>query len=225
MKKVLLFITILLSSIMFMPKMLAASMNVSASATTLNVSDSVTISVSLNNIEGKFRISSSDTSVLDGGLQTNWVESGYITATFTAKRSGSATITVTPITATTMDPENEQDYTASKSVTIRVVEPSRGNSGGGSSNNNSITKKNKQSYDYGDDSIDINNVSIEDLRRSGLLDNYKIEQIIKFRKEGYIFKSLDDLAQKLHLTNSEIDKLRRYIKINQKISNSRKLDI
>ncbi len=75
------------------------------------------------------------------------------------------------------------------------------------------------------DSIDINNVSIEDLRRSGLFDNYKIEQIIKFRKEGYIFKSLEDLAQKLHLTNSEIDELRRYIKINQKISNSRKLDI
>ena len=175
MKKVLLFITILLSSIMFIPKMLAASMSVSASATTLNVSDSVTISVSLNNIEGKFRISSSDTSVLDGGLQTNWVESGYITATFTAKRSGSATITVTPITATTMDPGNEQDYTASKSVTIRVVEPSRGNSGGGSSNN-STTKKNKQSYDYGDDTIDINKEYSSDNYLSSLsVEGYNID--------------------------------------------------
>ena len=176
MKKVLLFMTILLSSIMFIPKMFAASMSVSASATTLNVSDSVTISVSLNNIEGKFRISSSDTSVLDGGLQTDWVESGYITATFTAKKAGSATITVTPITATTMDPGNEQDYTASKSVTIRVVEPSRGNSGGGSSNNNSTTKKNKQSYDYGDDTIDINKEYSSDNYLSSLsIEGYNID--------------------------------------------------
>lgn len=174
MKKVLLFITILLSSILFIPKMFAASMSVSASTTSANVSDSVTISVSLNSIEGKFRISSSDTSVLDGGLQTDWVESGYITATFTAKKSGTATITVTPITATTMDPGNEQDYTASKSVTVRVVEPSRGNSGGNSTS--SSTKKNKQSYDYGDDTIDINKEYSSDNYLSSLsIEGYNID--------------------------------------------------
>ena len=181
MKKLLLFMTILLSSILFIPKMFAATMNVSASATTLNVSDSVTISVNLNSIEGKFRISSSDTSVLDGGMQTDWVESGYITATFTAKKAGTATITVTPIAATTMDPGNEQDYTTSKSITIKVVEPSRGNS----SDNSSGTKKNKQSYDYSDDTIDINKeYSSDNTLKSLTIEGYDIE----FDKEKYSYE-------------------------------------
>ena len=75
------------------------------------------------------------------------------------------------------------------------------------------------------DVIDINNVSVEDLKKSGLFDNYKIEQINKLRKEGYTFKSLEDLSQKLQLTQSEIDEIRGFIKINKKISNSRILDI
>ena len=174
MKKILLFITIVLSSIMFLPHMLAASMNVSASPTTATVSDRVTISVSLNGIEGKFRISSSDTSVLDGGMQTDWIESGLVSANFTAKKAGSATITVTPISATTMEPGNEQDYTTSKSITVRVVEPSRGNN----SNNNgsSSSKKNKQSYDYGDDTIDINKEYSSDNYLSSLkVEGYELD--------------------------------------------------
>ena len=174
MKKILLFITIVLSSIMFLPHMLAASMNVSASPPTATVSDRVTISVSLNGIEGKFRISSSDTSVLDGGMQTDWIESGFVSANFTAKKAGSATITVTPISATTMEPGNEQDYTTSKSITVRVVEPSRGNN----SNNNgsSSSKKNKQSYDYGDDTIDINKEYSSDNYLSSLkVEGYELD--------------------------------------------------
>ena len=174
MKKILLFITIVLSSIMFLSHMLAASMNVSASPTTATVSDRVTISVSLNGIEGKFRISSSDTSVLDGGMQTDWIESGFVSANFTAKKAGSATITVTPISATTMEPGNEQDYTTSKSITVRVVEPSRGNN----SNNNgsSSSKKNKQSYDYGDDTIDINKEYSSDNYLSSLkVEGYELD--------------------------------------------------
>ena len=68
MKKILLFITIFISCICFKMNVFAASMGVSASATTVNVQDRVTISVSLNNIEGKFKVSSSDPSILDGAL-------------------------------------------------------------------------------------------------------------------------------------------------------------
>ena len=173
MKKLLFLTTIILTYIMFSSNILAASMSVSASSTTINVQDRVTISVNLNSIEGKFKISSSDTSVLDGGMQTDWVESGYIQTSFTAKKAGSATITVTPLSATTMDAGNEQDYTTSKSITIKVVEPSRGNNQ--TNTNNQSSNKNKQSYDY-DDTIDINKEYSSDNYLSSLsVEGYSID--------------------------------------------------
>ena len=173
MKKILFLTTIILTYIMFSSNILAASMSVSASSTTINVQDRVTISVNLNSIEGKFKISSSDTLVLDGGMQTDWVESGYIQTSFTAKKAGSATITVTPLSATTMDAGNEQDYTTSKSITIKVVEPSRGNNQ--TNTNNQSSNKNKQSYDY-DDTIDINKEYSSDNYLSSLsVEGYSID--------------------------------------------------
>ena len=173
MKKILFLTTIILTYIMFSSNILAASMSVSASSTTINVQDRVTISVNLNSIEGKFKISSSDTLVLDGGMQTDWVESGYIQTSFTAKKAGSATITVTPLFATTMDAGNEHDYTTSKSITIKVVEPSRGNNQ--TNTNNQSSNKNKQSYDY-DDTIDINKEYSSDNYLSSLsVEGYSID--------------------------------------------------
>ena len=173
MKKILFLTTIILTYIMFSSNILAASMSVSASSNIVNVQDRVTISVNLNSIEGKFKISSSDTSVLDGGMQTDWVESGYIQTSFTAKKAGSATITVTPLSATTMDSGNEQDYTTSKSITIKVVEPSRGNNQ--TNTNNQSSNKNKQSYDY-DDTIDINKEYSSDNYLSSLsVEGYSID--------------------------------------------------
>ena len=176
MKKILLFITIFISCICFKMNVFAASMGVSASATTVNVQDRVTISVSLNNIEGKFKVSSSDPSILDGALQTDWVEKGYFTASFTAKKAGSAVITVTPISATTMDPGNEQDYTSSKSITIKVVEPTRGNNQSNNSSSASSDKKNKQSYDYNNEVVDINKENSSDNYLSSLsVEDYNID--------------------------------------------------
>ena len=174
MKKILLFITIFLSCMCFKMHIFAASMSVSASATTVNVQDRITISVNLNSIEGKFKVSSSDTSVVDGALQTDWVENGYFTASFTAKKAGTAVITVTPISATTMDPGNEQDYTTSKSITIKVVEPTRNNNQ--SNNNGNSNKKNNQSYDYKNEVVDINKENSSDNYLSSLsVEGYNIE--------------------------------------------------
>lgn len=192
MKRFLFIITIVLTHLLFISKINAASLNISASSTTVNVQDRVVISVSLNSIEGKFRISSSDTSVLDGGLQTDWVESGSITANFTAKKAGSATITVTPILATTMDPGNERDYTTSKSITIRVVEPTRNNSqSGGQSNSNN--KKNNQSYNY-NDTIDINKEYSSDNYLSSLsIEGYSID--FDKEKSEYSLDVDDDVTE------------------------------
>ena len=149
----------------------AGSYSISADKRTVNVGDTVSITVGINNLAGSFSINSSNNGVLAGG-KSDWFESST-TVYFTAKSPGSATITVTASDVADYDTGNAVG--GSKSVTITVVEPSRGNSGGGSSNNSS-TKKNKQSYDYGDDTIDINKEYSSDNYLSSLsVEGYNID--------------------------------------------------
>lgn len=151
MKKIIKLSIFIICFMLFSAYVKAGSYSISADKRTVNVGDTVSITVGINNLAGSFSISSSNNGVLAGG-KSDWFESST-TVYFTAKSPGSATITVTASDVADYDTGNAVG--GSKSVTITVVEPSRGNSGGGSSNNSS-TKKNKQSYDYGDDTIDIN---------------------------------------------------------------------
>ena len=162
----------IMSFMLFSISVKAGSFSISSSSRTVTVGDSVSITVGINNLAGNFSITSSNDSVLSGG-KTDWFE-GSTTVYFTAKKAGSATITVNAIDAADFDTGNAVG--GSKSVTITVVEPSRGNSGGSSSNNNSSTKKNKQSYDYGDDTIDINKEYSSDNYLSSLsIEGYNID--------------------------------------------------
>ena len=136
----------IISFLLFSVSVKAGSFSISADKRTVNVGDTVSVTVGINNLAGNFSISSSNNGILAGG-KSDWFE-GTTTVYFTAKASGTATITVTATDAADFDTGNAVG--GSKSVTINVVEPSRGNV---SSNNNS--KKNKQSYNY-DDTIDIN---------------------------------------------------------------------
>lgn len=148
----------------------AGSFSISSSSRTVTVGDSVTINVGINNLAGNFSITSSNNSVLSGG-KSDWFE-GSTTVYFTAKSAGTATITVSATNVADFDTNNEVN--GSKSVTINVVEPSRGNN----SNNNgsSSSKKNKQSYDYGDDTIDINKEYSSDNYLSSLkVEGYELD--------------------------------------------------
>ena len=160
----------IISFMLFSISVKAGSFSISSSGRTVTVGDSVSITVGINNLAGNFSITSSNNSVLSGG-KTDWFE-GSTTVYFTAKKAGSATITVNAIDVADFDTGNAVG--GSKSVTITVVEPSRGNSGGNSTS--SSTKKNKQSYDYGDDTIDINKEYNSDNYLSSLsVEGYNID--------------------------------------------------
>ena len=146
----------------------AGSFSISSSARTVNVGDTVSINLNVNDQAGEYIISSSDNSVLAGG-KDEFYDSTSVSILFTAKSAGVATITVRGVDVTNYDGTNGN---GSKSVTITVVEPSRANSG----TSNSSTKKNKQSYDYGDDTIDINKEYSSDNYLSSLsVEGYSID--------------------------------------------------
>ncbi len=172
MRKVIKLSIFIICSMLFSAYVKAGSYSISADKRTVNVGDTVSITVGINNLAGSFSINSSNNGVLAGG-KSDWFESST-TVYFTAKSPGSATITVTA--SDVADFDTGDAVGGSKSVTITVVEPSRGNSGGSSSNNNSSTKKNKQSYDYGDDTIDINKEYSSDNYLSSLsIEGYNID--------------------------------------------------
>lgn len=112
---------IMISFIAFIPTVHAGSLSVSTSSKSITTGGSVTITVKATGLAGKFKISSSDGSVLSGGNNGIWIENQSKTFKFTAKKVGTATITITPITVGDLD--NNGKYTSSKSITVNVVKP------------------------------------------------------------------------------------------------------
>lgn len=139
MKKIISFILML---IIVIPKVNAASGSTAiwSNVTSATVGDTVIISVQSKNVAGSFKVTSSDSSVLSGGTSGIWLEDNTETISFSAKSSGSVTITLEPTNANYHDDYSE--YTISKSVTISVVNKpsSSGGSSGGSSSGSSSKK-------------------------------------------------------------------------------------
>ena len=96
-KKISYILICLLSFIVFKGEVNAGSLSIWANKSSVNVGDSVTISVSANNLAGSFNVVSSDSSILSGGASNVWLESNTYTYTFTAKSTGSATVTAKAI--------------------------------------------------------------------------------------------------------------------------------
>ena len=195
MKKIIKLSIFIICFMLFISYVKAGSYSISADKRTVNVGDTVSITVGINNLAGSFSISSSNNSVLAGG-KSDWFESST-TVYFTAKSPGSATITVTASDVADYDTGNAVG--GSKSITINVVEPSRG---GNSKTNNS--KKNKQSYDYGDDTIDIN----KEYSSDNYLSSLKIEGYdIDFDKEKQEYSlDVDEDVSSINITATASDK-------------------
>lgn len=116
----------------------AASLNISASSKTVTIGSSVTVTVRVDDLAGKFSISSSDSSVLSGGNGGIWIENGSESFKFTAKKEGSATITVNTISAASFS--SGSAFSGSKSITINVVKPRE------KSNNNNLKSLSVEGY-------------------------------------------------------------------------------
>ena len=121
MKKVFSFFVVAFVLFLISPTVYAGSLNISASSKTVTQGGSVNITVSASGLAGKFSISSSNGNVLSGGASNEWLENESKTYRFTAKSTGSATITVTALDAA--DSSSNSKFTGSRSVTIQVVKP------------------------------------------------------------------------------------------------------
>ena len=99
----------------------AASFSSSASKTSLNVGDTANFTITASECGGQFKISSSDDSVVSiSSKASEWIENETKTYTITAKKAGTASITVTA--SDVSDTSGDHEVTGSKSVTITVTE-------------------------------------------------------------------------------------------------------
>lgn len=130
----------------------SSSVSIWSSADNVKPGDTVRISFKLTEVGGTFNVTSSNSSVLSGGVSNEWYDtigtSNTFTVSFTAKSAGTATITITPVDATDGD---EQAFKKTASVSVKVISEetknynySNNNSNKNSSNNKTNNNNNKK---------------------------------------------------------------------------------
>jgi len=126
-KKIFLTILFIVLCFGFKTNVHAGSMKVYTNYTTITVGSYVTITVNTSQLDGKFSVTSSNTSVLSGGNSSIWLgtESPNKSFSFYANKTGTATISIVPVDVAGLD--NNQAYTTTKKITINVVEKSKNN--------------------------------------------------------------------------------------------------
>lgn len=130
----------------------AGSFAVSKSSVSLTEGETTTFNVSVSNCEGKFTISSSDSSIVKVSSGAVWpTEQKTETITITALKAGTATITVTATDVADNSTE-PQEVTGSKSisVTVKAKSTSSSNSGSGNNTGGSTTKPSTPTEKYTD---------------------------------------------------------------------------
>lgn len=136
MKKIFNLFIFVISFIALTTTVKAGSFGISANTKSTTVGNAVKITVNISNLAGKFKVYSSDNSVLSGGVE-DWYE-GTTTVYFTAKKEGTATITVTAVDVA--DYDTGEAVSSSRSVTIKV------NKKGGNSSIDINKTYNKNNY-------------------------------------------------------------------------------
>lgn len=192
--KLLLIITAFLCMFSYSLVAYAGGFSISANPTNVTVGNTVKLTLNVSDQAGRFLISSSDNSVLSGGID-EFYDNQSATIYFTAKKAGSATITVKAVDVTNYDGSSGN---GSKSITIRVNNPS---SGGGS--NSGSTGGSKKPSTGGSDTIDINKTYSSD----NYLKDLKVEGYnIDFNKEKLEYElEVDEDVNSINITATPND--------------------
>ena len=133
--KKILFLILLFFVILFCNTIVnAASFSASASKTTLTKGSTATLTITASDCAGKFSITSSDSNVVSISSSSEWVESGSKSITITAKKEGTAKITVK---AADVSDSSANVVSGSKSISITVKDTTSNNNSNSNSNNNS----------------------------------------------------------------------------------------
>ncbi len=162
MKKVIKYLnTFILFMACFCIKVSAASSSISASKTSVTVGSTVKITVKASSLVGSFSVTSSNSSVLSGG-GTTWLDNNSATYTFTAKKVGSATISLIPNDAADY---KENVYKQKKSVTIKVTSKQTTNTTKKAETNSKTTTKENTNKNLSGDanlsSLSLSNVELK----------------------------------------------------------------
>ena len=107
--------------VMFVPLVFAAGYSVSTTSTSVTVGSSSSLTIRGSDVAGKFSITTSNSSVVGISSSSVWVDNNSQSIKLTAKKAGSAKITITPTDVTSY---SGSAVTGSKTVTITVVEKS-----------------------------------------------------------------------------------------------------
>ncbi len=120
----------------------AASFSASASKKTLTKGSTATVTITANDCAGKFSITSSDSNVVSISSSSEWVESGSKSITITAKKEGTAKIT---IKANDVSDSSANVVSGSKSINITVKNPETNNNSNNNNNSSNNTSNNSNS--------------------------------------------------------------------------------
>lgn len=125
-----------------------ASLTASSDKTTLEIGQTAKIVITGTGITGKVTIASSNSGVIAINKSSGWIENGSITVEATAKSSGSASVTITPVDIADSE-TGETLNLGAKSVSLTVnekkKEPEEGNGAGQQPNNNTNNSTNTSS--------------------------------------------------------------------------------
>ena len=102
----------------------AASFKASISETTVEVGDTLTVTINLDNAAGMYDVKVSDTSILEvtSGETSEFLDNESTTIKFKAKKVGTATITATPTDVIDNDNSENQITKGGETFTVKVVE-------------------------------------------------------------------------------------------------------
>ena len=114
------------------------SFSLSKTSVTLKEGKTTTFNIETKNCEGKFSVTSSDTSVAKVSSASVWAPGDDATITITALKAGTAKITITAINVGDTD---ENDVTGSKTISVKV-EAEKTDDGGSTGNQNTNSGSN-----------------------------------------------------------------------------------
>ncbi|MCX8075020.1 MAG: cadherin-like beta sandwich domain-containing protein [Clostridia bacterium] len=120
-----------------------ASVNFTATNTTLEIGGTSTITISGSELVGRFNITSSNSSIVSLSTSSVFVDNP-VTVTATAKAAGTVTITLTPadVADTTAEANDITSTIGTKSITIKVNEKQNTNTNNNNNNGGTTTVSN-----------------------------------------------------------------------------------
>lgn len=118
MKKILYSIILMFFGFVCIINVNAGSLSINGDAS-VYVGNTLKVTVNFNNIAGRFKIASSNQSILAGGNE-DFYDNQSVSFTFTAKSEGTATITVIPVGAIG-DYDNEEYTGGSRTLNVKVI--------------------------------------------------------------------------------------------------------